>query len=118
MTRFSNENRKNSAIASQHRRRANPDRAFEVPAAVDTSAWIKWAGVFSVGADRAVMATVAPPCKNRSAIALPAPLVPPVTRTRFPENSLVLVAFVARGQSGTLRVGFTENASWHGVVPD
>ena len=25
---------------------------------------------------------------------------------------------VARGQSGTLRVGFTENASWHGVVPD
>jgi DNA-binding transcriptional LysR family regulator len=27
-------------------------------------------------------------------------------------------AGVARGQSGTLRVGFTENASWHGVVPD
>jgi DNA-binding transcriptional LysR family regulator len=25
---------------------------------------------------------------------------------------------VARGQSGTLRVGFTENAPWHGVVPD
>ena len=25
---------------------------------------------------------------------------------------------VARGRSGTLRVGFTENASWHGVVPD
>ena len=25
---------------------------------------------------------------------------------------------VARGQSGTLRVGFTESASWHGVVPD
>src|SRR5882724_8570718 len=25
---------------------------------------------------------------------------------------------VARGQLGTLRVGFTENASWHGVVPD
>src|ERR1700741_1864215 len=25
---------------------------------------------------------------------------------------------VARGQAGTLRVGFTENASWHGVVPD
>ena len=24
----------------------------------------------------------------------------------------------ARGQSGTLRVGFPENASWHGVVPD
>jgi DNA-binding transcriptional LysR family regulator len=24
---------------------------------------------------------------------------------------------VARGQSGTLRIGFTENASWHGVVP-
>jgi DNA-binding transcriptional LysR family regulator len=22
------------------------------------------------------------------------------------------------GQSGTLRIGFTENASWHGVVPD
>jgi DNA-binding transcriptional LysR family regulator len=27
-------------------------------------------------------------------------------------------AHVARGQSGTLRVGFLENASWHGVVPD
>jgi DNA-binding transcriptional LysR family regulator len=27
-------------------------------------------------------------------------------------------ARVARGQSGTLSVGFTENASWHGVVPD
>jgi DNA-binding transcriptional LysR family regulator len=26
-------------------------------------------------------------------------------------------ARVARGQSGTLRVGFPENASWHGVVP-
>jgi len=25
---------------------------------------------------------------------------------------------VARGQSGTLRIGFTENASWHGVVPE
>jgi DNA-binding transcriptional LysR family regulator len=25
---------------------------------------------------------------------------------------------VARGQLGTLRVGFAENASWHGVVPD
>ena len=24
---------------------------------------------------------------------------------------------VARGQSGTLRIGFTENASWRGVVP-
>jgi DNA-binding transcriptional LysR family regulator len=27
-------------------------------------------------------------------------------------------ARVARGQAGTLRVGFAENASWHGVVPD
>src|SRR6201998_730580 len=27
-------------------------------------------------------------------------------------------ARVARGQSGTLRVGFTENASWQGVVPE
>jgi DNA-binding transcriptional LysR family regulator len=25
---------------------------------------------------------------------------------------------VARGHSGTLRVGFAENASWHGIVPD
>ena len=25
---------------------------------------------------------------------------------------------MARGQSGTLRVGFTENASWRGIVPD
>jgi DNA-binding transcriptional LysR family regulator len=27
-------------------------------------------------------------------------------------------AHMARGQSGTLRVGFPENASWHGVVPN
>ena len=27
-------------------------------------------------------------------------------------------ARAARGQSGTLRIGFTENASWRGVVPD
>jgi DNA-binding transcriptional LysR family regulator len=27
-------------------------------------------------------------------------------------------ARVARGESGTLRIGFAENASWHGVVPD
>jgi DNA-binding transcriptional LysR family regulator len=27
-------------------------------------------------------------------------------------------ARAARGQSGTLRIGFAENASWHGVVPD
>lgn len=27
-------------------------------------------------------------------------------------------ARAARGQSGTLRVGFAESASWHGVVPD
>src|SRR6202162_601497 len=27
-------------------------------------------------------------------------------------------ARVARGQSGTLRIGFAENASWHGVAPD
>src|SRR5215813_7486664 len=25
---------------------------------------------------------------------------------------------IARGQSGVLRVGFTENTSWHGVVPE
>ena len=27
-------------------------------------------------------------------------------------------AWVAQGRSGTLRIGFMENASWHGVVPD
>src|SRR5690349_916172 len=27
-------------------------------------------------------------------------------------------ARVARGQLGTLRVGFPENASWHGIVPE
>src|ERR1700731_7949 len=27
-------------------------------------------------------------------------------------------ARVARGQSGTLRIGFAENASWRGVAPD
>jgi DNA-binding transcriptional LysR family regulator len=33
-------------------------------------------------------------------------------------EAAVRAARVARGQSGTLRVGFTENASWRGVVPD
>lgn len=33
-------------------------------------------------------------------------------------EATVRAARVARGQSGTLRIGFTENASWHGVVPD
>ena len=33
-------------------------------------------------------------------------------------DAKVRAARVARGQSGTLRVGFTENASWQGVVPE
>jgi DNA-binding transcriptional LysR family regulator len=33
-------------------------------------------------------------------------------------ESAARAARVARGQSGTLRVGFTENASWRGIVPD
>ena len=33
-------------------------------------------------------------------------------------ESAARAARVARGQSGTLRIGFTENASWRGVVPD
>ena len=33
-------------------------------------------------------------------------------------EAVVRAARVARGQSGTLRVGFAENASWGGVVPD
>src|SRR6476620_4240161 len=33
-------------------------------------------------------------------------------------EAIARAAHVARGQSGTLRVGFTEHASWHGVVPD
>jgi DNA-binding transcriptional LysR family regulator len=33
-------------------------------------------------------------------------------------EAAVRAARVARGQSGTVRIGFTENASWHGVVPD
>src|ERR1700737_2497729 len=40
------------------------------------------------------MTTVAPPCRNRLAMALPAPFVPPVTRTRLPPNSLAWFAFV------------------------
>src|ERR1700757_643878 len=40
------------------------------------------------------MTTVAPPCRNRLAMALPAPFVPPVTRTRLPANSLSRFAFV------------------------
>jgi DNA-binding transcriptional LysR family regulator len=33
-------------------------------------------------------------------------------------EAAVRAARVGRGQSGTLRVGFTENASWRGIVPD
>jgi len=33
-------------------------------------------------------------------------------------EAAVRAARVARGQSGTLRVGYTENASWRGIVPD
>ena len=33
-------------------------------------------------------------------------------------EAVARAARVARGLSGTLRVGFTENASWRGVVPD
>src|SRR5258706_8375292 len=62
---------------------------FVVPSAVETSAWIKWLSVFSAGTERAVMMTIAPPCWKRSAIALPAPLVPPVTKTRLPLNSFM-----------------------------
>src|SRR5215472_16374862 len=56
---------------------------------------MKCAAVFLAGADLAVLATVAPPCRYRSAMALPAPFVPPVTRTRLPENSFVSVAFMS-----------------------
>src|SRR5579862_258595 len=65
-----------------------------VPSEVERSACMKLAAVFSVGPDRAVMTTVAPPCRNRLAMALPAPFVPPVTRTRLPPNSLAWFAFV------------------------
>src|SRR3989442_3833249 len=34
------------------------------------------------------------------------------------DEAMLRAQRVARGQSGTLRVGFTENASWHGPVPD
>jgi DNA-binding transcriptional LysR family regulator len=33
-------------------------------------------------------------------------------------DATVRAGRVARGRSGTLRVGFTENSSWRGVVPD
>ena len=33
-------------------------------------------------------------------------------------EAVVRAGRVASGRSGTLRVGFTENASWRGVVPD
>ena len=39
--------------------------------------------------DLAVMTTVAPPRRNRSAMAFPAPFVPPVTNARLPLNSSV-----------------------------
>ncbi|MGB6285602.1 MAG: LysR family transcriptional regulator, partial [Xanthobacteraceae bacterium] len=34
------------------------------------------------------------------------------------DDAAARAARVALGRSGTLRVGFTENASWRGVVPD
>ena len=34
------------------------------------------------------------------------------------DEATARAARVARGQSGTLRVGFAENVSWHGVAPD
>jgi DNA-binding transcriptional LysR family regulator len=34
------------------------------------------------------------------------------------DEATTRAARVARGESGTLRIGFAENASWHGVVPD
>jgi DNA-binding transcriptional LysR family regulator len=37
---------------------------------------------------------------------------------RTVDEATARAARAARGQSGTLRVGFAENASWHGVVPD
>ena len=52
--------------------------------------------VCSAGVERAVIATVAPPFRNRSEMALPAPLVPPVTRTRLPLNSAALNAVMER----------------------
>src|SRR5258707_15477591 len=52
---------------------------------------MKLLSFLSVGADRAVMMTVAPPRWKRSAIALPAPFVPPVTKTRLPANSFASV---------------------------
>src|SRR5436190_6004609 len=33
-------------------------------------------------------------------------------------EAVVRAGRVASGRSGTLRIGFTENASWRGVVPD
>src|SRR6267378_4658341 len=32
------------------------------------------------------------------------------------DEATMRAARVARGESGTLRIGFAENASWHGVV--
>jgi DNA-binding transcriptional LysR family regulator len=37
---------------------------------------------------------------------------------RAVDEATARAARVARGETGTLRVGFAENASWHGVVPD
>ena len=34
------------------------------------------------------------------------------------DEATTRAARAARGESGTLRIGFAENASWHGVVPD
>src|SRR5258708_9198326 len=57
-----------------------------VPRGVDKSDAMKCFGSRS-GFERAVTMIVAPLRRKRSAIAFPAPCVPPVTRTRLPENS-------------------------------
>ena len=41
--------------------------------------------------ERAVVPTVAPPAAKRRTIASPTPLLPPVTKTRFPANSAALM---------------------------
>src|SRR5439155_17261201 len=61
--------------------------ALVVPSAVEASGCINGVSVFAVGAERAVMLTVAPTRWKRSAIALPTPFVPTVTRIRLPVNS-------------------------------
>src|ERR1700730_13939055 len=75
-----------TSMSTPAKRSRTPLITLSVPWRVDKSAAMKCSGPWS-GFERAVTMIVAPLRRKRSAMAFPAPCVPPVTRTRLPENS-------------------------------